>query len=151
MKILFVCTDNVGRSLIAEYALKQYLLKNKIMDTDVSSCGTNADSDVSDFSVAHFNELKKLGIDASDHKRTQITKEIIDNSDKIVVFDHKQQDHLKEKFGCESELFDFICFGRETEVTFSGFGMSKDENAIALTHYIYNAIPILYKKLCEID
>lgn len=143
MKILFICTDNNGRSVIAEYSFKQYATNNEIADVDTSSCGTDADSDLTGFSFAHFDELKKLGIDASGHKRTQLTKEMLVDADRVIVFDHEQQKYLKENFGCEAELFDSICFDRETDVTFSGFGKSKDENAIALTHYIYDAIPTL--------
>ena len=58
--ILFVCTDNIGRSVIAEYSLKDLLNRNKIDDVFVSSAGTNADSDISGFSMAHFPEMKKV-------------------------------------------------------------------------------------------
>ena len=147
MKILFVCTDNNGRSVIAEYSLKQYLERNNIKGISVSSCGTDADTDLTGFSFAHFDELKELGMDVDDHRRTQLTKEMIDSADIVIVFDLKQQDYLKENYGCNAELFNSVCFDQETDVTFSGFGKSKDENAIELTHYIYDAIPTLYKAI----
>ena len=145
MKILFVCTDNNGRSVVAEYSLRRYLVNKEITGVEVSSCGTNANSDLNGFSFAHLDVLKKLGMDASDHKRTQLTEGMIVNADWVIVFDHKQQKYLKANFGCDAELFDHICFARDTEVTFSGFGKSKDENAVALAHHINDAIPVFYQ------
>ena len=107
-KIVFVCTDNIGRSVISEYLLQDYLKKNNIANIEVSSAGINAGSDASKFSMAHFGELKKMGVDASGHKRRQMDKEIADSADLIIASEKLHQDWIKENIGIEVPLFNKI-------------------------------------------
>jgi protein-tyrosine-phosphatase len=59
--VCFVCSDNLGRSVTAEYCLRDYLEQSGITDIAVSSAGTNAHSDITGFSLRHFDELKAYG------------------------------------------------------------------------------------------
>ena len=79
MNILFVCSGNTCRSPMAE----GYLKSLKIEGVKVSSAGlqVGTDSSVSESSVA---AMREIGIDISSHKPQQITREIIENSDKII-------------------------------------------------------------------
>jgi len=42
MKLLFVCTGNIFRSMSAEYLAKKYIKDNKIKGIEISSAGTIA-------------------------------------------------------------------------------------------------------------
>lgn len=148
MKIVFLCTDNIGRSVIAEYCLKDYLKKVGREDIGVSSVGTDADSDLTGYSMAHFDELKKLGIDASEHKRTQITKEIAENADLIIAMDTSHQQYVLEKFGIKAPLYNELYKNKATSIICSAMGYDNmDQNMRELVHYLYNSMPDLLKKL----
>lgn len=92
MKILFVCRGNVGRSQMAE------VIFNKIVkdDSTSSSAGTlvfnkeNESRDgfmLKDTKGAEYviESLGELGVDVGDNKRTQLTLDMLDEYDKVVV------------------------------------------------------------------
>lgn len=151
-QILFVCKDNFGRSITAEYCLRDYLQKNHIDNIEVTSAGTNADSDSTGFSVAHIAELKKLGIDAGIH-RTQLTKELADKSDVIICFDEPNQKWIKENINLDVPLFNEIYKQEAIPISVKEYpeSMSQDEKMIEIADYIYKATPVLWaniKKEC---
>lgn len=146
-KIIFVCTANVKRSVIAEYCLKDYLLKNHIEGIETSSAGINAPSDTSNFSMTHFIELKKIGIDASGHKPRQLDENLVKKADLIIVFDNTSKQWLKDKFNLNAPLFNEIYKNESSETKGSNFEGDKDTRMILELHYICNAIPTLYKNL----
>lgn len=79
MNILFVCSGNTCRSPMAEGYLKSLNLK----DVKVSSAGLQ----VGPFGAVSENSvtaMKEIGIDISSHTPRPITREIIENSDKII-------------------------------------------------------------------
>lgn len=55
MNILFLCTDNFTRSVIAEFCMKDYLKKTNNARVIVASAGIRANSDISRYSKIHFN------------------------------------------------------------------------------------------------
>ncbi len=79
MNILFVCSGNTCRSPMAEGYLKSLNIKG----VKVSSAGLQVGngSSASESSVA---AMREIGIDISSHRPRQITREIIENSDKII-------------------------------------------------------------------
>lgn len=89
MKVLFVCNGNVGRSQIAEAFYK------KLSEYEAVSAGTNVheyeeqkvkDNPYGDFVVKC---MKEEGIDLSENQRKQVTPEMADEADKIVIMaDH---------------------------------------------------------------
>lgn len=84
MKILFICRENRGRSQIAMGFYRQ------LHPDDAASAGTMVDTPGQELgeltppskTVALMNEL---GIDTSDHIRTQLTQEALAYYDKIIV------------------------------------------------------------------
>jgi arsenate reductase (thioredoxin) len=86
-KILFVCRGNVGRSQIAEA-----LLKKIAGDAyEITSAGTKlsgSEQPIGELAPA-INEvvevMKEAGVDVSQNIRTQVTKEMADASDKVVL------------------------------------------------------------------
>lgn len=147
-KIIFVCTDNFGRSIIAEYCLKDYLKKLQIDNIEVSSAGTNASSDTTGFSIAHITELKKFGIDAK-IKRNQLTKKLAENADVLICFDSFNQKWIKDNLDIDAILFNKLYIDEEKDLRYQQFSPNRDEGMASIANYIYKAVPQLFKKIKE--
>lgn len=74
--ILFVCVENAGRSQMAEGFFKKYA-----KGFNVQSAGTKPVSQINPIAVQVMNEV---GVDISNQKSKELTKEMIRNSDLIV-------------------------------------------------------------------
>lgn len=87
--ILVVCVGNVCRSPMAEALLRQALLDED--EVSVSSAGLGA---LVDFPAAGYAEdlMAERGLDISGHKARQLTPEIVDENDLILVMEsaHKR-------------------------------------------------------------
>ena len=74
LKVLFVCTGNIFRSLSAEYCMKDYLKRNNIKNITVHSAGTVANKEHAHPAI--ITTLKSHGIIIKNHVQTKLTKEI---------------------------------------------------------------------------
>ncbi len=86
MKILFVCRGNVGRSQMAEALFKKYIKG----DYSISSAGTKLSGEecpLVDLPLAEnvIDVIKEEGIDVSQNYRNQLTEEIFNKADKVVL------------------------------------------------------------------
>ena len=109
MKILFVCRANVGRSQVAQVCF------NKLSRHTSESAGIAVDElmvklhlrgrklkDVTSISRAAEYNLEcirnELGVDIADKERQQLTPQMVDEADLVVVIAEKEQwpDYLKE-------------------------------------------------------
>jgi len=85
MKVLFVCRGNVGRSQMAA------VLFNKYSGIKTFSAGTKPveekNQKIKDIPIAEpvIRFMKKEGIDVSENARTQLTPEMVQEFDKIIV------------------------------------------------------------------
>jgi len=86
-RIVFVCTGNLCRSPMAEYALQNELARRGVNDTLVESAGTLAIDGASAAGKA-VSEMKKHGIDMGPHRARILTGEMIRDADIIVVMEH---------------------------------------------------------------
>lgn len=90
-RILVVCTGNVCRSPIAEQLLAQQLPGKQ-----VSSAGTHALKNSDIYSSAKNTAEQKHGVSLKPHQSRQITTDIIQQSDLILVMENKHR-HSIEK------------------------------------------------------
>lgn len=91
--ILFVCTGNTCRSLIAEKLFEKMLKEKNRDDIQALSCGTIILSGMG--AAAGTKEiLQKEGIDVSGHHSQRVTKEMIKKSDIILVMEKIHEDHI---------------------------------------------------------
>ncbi len=92
--VLFVCTGNSCRSVMAEYQLRQMLKGRE--DVEVSSCGTGV---LFPTSASHeaINVLKDHGMDASGHLSRPMTNMLLKKSDLIFVMTRSQRNQVLER------------------------------------------------------
>jgi arsenate reductase len=86
MNILFVCKGNVGRSQIAEALFVELSPEEHA----VSSAGTDVSAEgqkLGDFEPAQvvIDSLKEIGVEVSQKARNQLTPEMVEHADRIIV------------------------------------------------------------------
>ncbi len=90
--VLFVCTGNSCRSVMAEMLLKKYLKAEGKSHIKVSSAGIGA---IEGFSptAETIEVMKEEGIDVKGFKSTKVSKNLIKDADLILVMEplHKQE------------------------------------------------------------
>ena len=95
MKILFVCSGNTCRSPLAEAIARRIVDEAGRTDIEVSSAGTQAwdGSPASDGSLLVGIER---GLDLSAHRSRRLTREIVSDSDLILVMAPSHLSQVKE-------------------------------------------------------
>jgi protein-tyrosine phosphatase len=110
--ILFVCTGNIFRSMIAEYALSQ------AAGTDspyvFSSAGTEAKAQKMDSLVHQL--LHQSGLKPNGHQQRRLTPEIFTHADLIVSIGLDHAAYIQEHFGHEAVLFNQIAYGQRQPI-----------------------------------
>lgn len=92
-RVLFVCTGNSCRSVMAQGLLKKKLKDLRRSDVEVLSAGIMSVVGMS--ATANTKEvLQKQGIDVSDHRAVQLTKELIDESDIVLVMEKIHEERV---------------------------------------------------------
>lgn len=121
--VLFVCTGNSCRSVIAEGIFKKMLKGLGKDGIDVKSCGISAMNGASP-TVETIEVMKKEGIDVSAQKSRRITEDLIKGSDLILVMEesHKEEvikrvpeakskTYLLKEFGLDDKINNSDSYG----------------------------------------
>ena len=110
--VLFVCTGNIFRSMIAEYALKARLGAG--MSCVVGSAGIDVKAQsMHDWVMAR---LREKGADPSSHVQRQLTKELVEAVDLVIAMGENHQVFVREQFGRDVPLFNQICIGQDKPI-----------------------------------
>jgi len=148
LNIMFVCTDNFTRSVIAEFCMKDFLSRNNKTSIKVASAGIRANSDISRYSNIHFNIMNELNIDTTDFKRTLFDENHFKEYDIIIAMSELHRDYIKEQYNREIPLFNEVYNGQKTAVNI-GAPDSEDfvEQMKKLVHFFYEATPRIIHNL----
>jgi protein-tyrosine phosphatase len=142
MKVLFVCTDNFTRSVIVEFCMKDYILKNKLDSINVASAGIRGNSDISQYSAIHFEIMEELNIDTSNFKRTQFKEEHFQEFDEIIGMSELHKEHIMNEYNREIRLFNELYKGDHTSVNIGApDSVDFNEQMRALVKYFKRAVP----------
>ncbi|MDR7856960.1 low molecular weight protein arginine phosphatase [Tissierella sp.] len=117
MKVLFVCTGNTCRSPMAEGILKS-IAKEKGLDIDVDSVGISA-YDGSQASPNSIEAMKKIKIDISKHKASQLHRDLVDESDLILTLSQSHKEFILSNYPqAKDKLFTLLkyAYGEEKDV-----------------------------------
>jgi protein-tyrosine phosphatase len=119
MNILFVCTGNVSRSLLAHKLLENEIEVHNLYDISVSSAGLYAyPGSPPDPKIVDY--LLQKGIRVERHEARQITEEDVDWADHILVMERDHAKILEKKWPGAKDKVEL--FGK-----FASGGLGEDE------------------------
>jgi len=153
IKILFVCSGNVFRSMSAKYCLQDFLDRKKNKNIFVDSAGITVTSERPKKIVLEVRKLLlEKGIDVSKHVRKNVSAVDLKSYDLVVSMGYNHKKYLLEKHGISSILFNKVCYGvnypvydnNEILKDFKGF-RGKIYNMLIVTK-IHSDIPFFYKQ-----
>jgi protein-tyrosine-phosphatase len=104
--ILFVCTGNIFRSMVAEYALKAFLMA----DSDYAAASAGIEAFPQPMPSLIQEGLRKKGIDPAKHVQRKLTQEILDGAHLPVAMGLDHRDFIRRQFNRDVRLFNEICF-----------------------------------------
>ncbi len=95
--VLFVCTGNSCRSVMAEYLLKKQLMDSNRQDVDVISAGTFAFLGMSPTRETQ-KLINEIGLDASSHRAQRLNHDFLKKSDLILVMEKRHAEDILRQF-----------------------------------------------------
>lgn len=110
--ILFVCTGNIFRSLVAEYAMRARLGSES--QYFVGSAGIEAKPQTIHPVISA--RLIQKGADPSAHVQRKLTEEVIERVDLIIAMGLDHREFIQRRFGRTVPLFNEVSSGRETPI-----------------------------------
>lgn len=110
--ILFVCTGNIFRSMVAEYALKRHLGSRDMYH--VGSAGIEATPQTIHPIVR--TRLLERGADPAGHLQRRLTRSLLDQADCVVAMGRDHQEAVARLFGLSIPLFNQLCFERDEPI-----------------------------------
>ncbi len=152
--ILFICTGNVFRSLVAEYALKTLLGPES--GYVVRSAGTEAVPQA--VSPLILGWLRERGADASQHMPRQLTHELLDSAHVPVAMGVDHKEFIRQQFNRDVCLFNEICFQKPESILDVHEGVpdwqlnaqASRDYALSVIEYIWNAMPAFLARIRQL-
>lgn len=153
MKILYVCTWNIFRSMSAEYLTKKYIQDHDINDIIASSAGTRANPEHP--FPRTLERLSFYGCNASQHQQRKINQEILWEQDLIICMAEHHRKSVNELW-FEAVLFNEIAYDKSDDVLDDTEYMNQywpdfelDEYVQTIVDYIHEAIPLIIKNIIK--
>lgn len=110
--VLFICTGNIFRSLIAERAFRTWLGDNR--EVEAASAGLRALPQ--EMRPAVRERLRERGIDPSGHRQRKLTEGVLREADLAVAMGENHHRCLRAFYRRDSFLFNELAYGSPTGI-----------------------------------
>jgi protein-tyrosine-phosphatase len=148
--ILFICTANIARSPLAEYAFQKALAGRGVTSVLAESAGTMARDGVPAASMS-VKEGARRGLDISHHRSRLLTRAMVEEAEMVLVMERHQYLHtLALAPGASEKTFMLASFipGRDDDEIADPYGGDDDFFRRALDD-IVAAVEALAGKVVE--
>jgi protein-tyrosine phosphatase len=153
--ILFICSGNIFRSMVAEYALKSLLGPSS--PYIVGSAGIEALS-----ATIHpliLDRLLMKGSDPSNHVQRKLTQDLLDKVTLPVAMGLNHHEFIRQHFNRDVRLFNEVCFQTREPIldlheAIPDWQRNLDaahEYVISVIDYIWDTMPIFLSTLPECE
>jgi protein-tyrosine phosphatase len=149
--ILFVCTGNVFRSMVAEHAMRAQLgSESRFL---VGSAGIEAKPQTI-HPVIRARLLQK-GADPSHHLQRLLTQEMVDRTDLVISMGRNHREFIQRNFGRVAPLFNEVSFGTDIPILDVHEALPDWEQDLnkarsyveSVVDHIWNAVPSLLTRV----
>lgn len=151
--ILFICSGNIFRSMVAEYALKSLLGPSS--PYLVGSAGTEAFPQPVHPLIR--GRLLAKGSDPSQHVQRKLTRELLDEVTLPVAMGLNHHEFIRQNFNRDVLLFNEICFQKREPIldlheALPDWQVNLDASrdyVLSVIEYIWSTMPIFLASLPE--
>jgi protein-tyrosine phosphatase len=101
-RIMTVCTGNICRSPLAEYALREAVAQSDLAgQVEITSAGTTGWESGNPIDPRAGALLRERGIDPADHRARRMDRQELEQADLVLALDHDHVGPIREELGAE--------------------------------------------------
>ncbi|EAJ0326062.1 low molecular weight phosphotyrosine protein phosphatase [Campylobacter lari] len=151
-KIIFICLGNICRSPMAEFIMKDLLIKENLSDKiSVCSAGTSGYHDGEDMHIKTKNLLKAKNIPAKNFSSKKLNEDLCKENDLIIVMDNSNFKDVSINFSKYAhkiqKITDYALNLDYQEVPDPWYSGNFEETYTILSNACSNLLKSLYKNL----